>query len=360
MHGRSTGPGTRTLAAALPAVIAAGTSVYSLAGVWKMPVDGQLQQIQSGVISTAGAASQTPQPTPSGTGSVLPAPFVTNASSAGPAEIPLQAPSKVGAPSIADLLQRAGEAKAVGVRMAAFVTRAEIFPSDELRVTAVIEVVDPTVRLVATGAALLDRDGKTVAADRPVAGRSAVLTRSQMVVRPGHYDLRVAVVDEALRAGSVHTPVDLALVRAGSLSLSTLALGLPAAPGPSPRTGRGRLAARPTIRLEFGAETQALAFFDLYGGSANERVSVDMDVLRRPEGPPIQEIQAQIQPAGAGEPDHYLVTAPIDLARLAPGDYLVRATVNVPGQRAGVITRTLRKIPPGLMSRPDHRQDFHR
>ena len=47
--------------------------------------------------------------------------------------------------------------------------------------------------------------------------------------------------------------------------------------------------------------------------------------------------------AATGEPGKYGVTAKIPLANLAPGDYVVRAIVGVPGKPGARVIRTLHK-----------------
>jgi hypothetical protein len=47
--------------------------------------------------------------------------------------------------------------------------------------------------------------------------------------------------------------------------------------------------------------------------------------------------------AGAGD-DARIAYGGFGIATLEPGDYTMRATINVDGKQAGVVTRTLRKL----------------
>lgn len=224
-------------------------------------------------------------------------------------------------------------------------------PTDgaQLRLSATVESPD-TPRFKSLSATLVGAAGNIAASwTAPAASLVDGPIAFTLTALPGHYTLRIMSADRSARAGSAELAVDLALASAGVLRLGSLNLGLAppnAAPVPIPGRGaRGELVTpAPAPRAVFANEANAVAFFDLYGGVANEHVSIALEIRRRVDGPPVQLLQATIRPARAGEPDHYLVVAPINLAQLSPGDYEVRATVSVAGQAPGVITRTLRKV----------------
>ena len=65
-------------------------------------------------------------------------------------------------------------------------------------------------------------------------------------------------------------------------------------------------------------------------------------------GPDAERLQAMaLAPSATSEPDRFILSASVPLAGLAPGDYIVRATVAVEGEPEGTLMRTLRKIKPG-------------
>jgi hypothetical protein len=242
------------------------------------------------------------------------------------------------------------EFRQVPIRLAGLTSRAGARDGAKVLITTVTEPVDSTERFTAATAVLLNGAGARVSESTAEPGGFAVTPIvSRLLAPPGHYLLRVAVVDAVGRLGTAECPIDASLTNAGPLMLSSLELGVARPPmrqGPVPG-GRGDSTSGPEPRLEFTNEAEASAFFDLYGGTANEHVTVVMEVLKKAEGPPIRQLQPEIRPALVGEPDHYLVIAPIDLTDLSPGDYLIRATVGVTGQTPAVITRTLRKVKAG-------------
>jgi hypothetical protein len=245
------------------------------------------------------------------------------------------------------MLAGVDEFRQLPIRLAGFTSRAGARGSTTVLVTSLTEPVDSTVRFTSATAVLLDAAGARVA-ERTAesSGLSATPLVSELLAPPGHYRLRVAVIDAEGRPGTAEYPLDAGLTRAGPLTLSSLGIGVAGPPAP-PGRSRSDSVSGPEPRLEFTNEIGALAFFDLYGGTPNEHVTLVMDVLKRADGPPIQQLEPQIRPARASEPDHYLVTAPVDLTELPPGDYLVRATAGVTGQAPATITRTLRKVKAG-------------
>jgi hypothetical protein len=257
-------------------------------------------------------------------------------------------------PTIEALLASPDAIRALPIRTQTVLARGTSREAGRVAVTSFIGPVDGATRLVSVGSELLDTAGAVVAKDLPVSAPTAApVAVSRLVAPPGHYRLRVAAIDAERRAGTVEQAIEVGLVPAGPLKLGSLAFGLPGpslpvAPAPGRAGGRVELPPAPQPRFEFGPDSEALAFFELYGGVANEQVTVVMEVLRRPDGPPIQLLQPHIQAAAVGEPDHYRVSATVDLGDLSPGDYLVRATVSLGGQPPGILTRTLRKRGAGV------------
>jgi hypothetical protein len=239
------------------------------------------------------------------------------------------------------------EFRQLPIRLAGFTTRAGSREGASVIVTCLTEPVDSRVRFRSATAVLLNAAGTRVAEE--TAGATALAGTpvvSTLLAPPGHYVLRVAVVDAEGRAGSADCPIDAVLTSAGRLTLSSLRVGVAQPPAP-PGLTRGDSTSGPDPRVAFTSETAALAFFDLYGGTPNEHVTLLMDVLKKADGPPVQQLEPRILPARASEPGHYIVTAPVDLADLPPGDYLIRATVGITGQASVEITRTLRKMKAG-------------
>jgi len=253
-------------------------------------------------------------------------------------------PTDPGPPTTEDMLGSVDEFRQLPLRLAGFTSRGDTRTGTSLLITSLTEPLDSGVRFKSATAVVVNAAGARVAVD--AAGPSALSVTplvSRLLVPPGHYLLRVAVVDAEGRAGTADCPIDAGLASAGPLSLSSLRTGVarpPAPPGPT----RAESASGLDSRLQFTSEAGALASFDLYGGTPNEHVTLVMELLKKADGPPIQQLEPHIVPARASEPGHYVVTAFVDLSSLPPGDYLIRATVGLAGETPAVITETLRKV----------------
>jgi hypothetical protein len=195
-----------------------------------------------------------------------------------------------------------------------------------LRVGVVVEPVDPAATLASVGAILITEDGRVAgrwfgkdAAERPLMGAIAAL--------PGTYRLRVVAIDAAGQTGAAEDMVEAGLTTVGPLSLGSLILGVS-------RNGAT------TPQLEFGPQPAALASFDIYGGSADLRLSATLEVARDPGGPPLVTLPLALKRA---DDSRVVATGAVPLGALPPGDYVVRGVVRLEDGTTGRVTRTLRK-----------------
>jgi hypothetical protein len=204
-------------------------------------------------------------------------------------------------------------------------------PGDSrLKIIAATEPQDPAVSFSAAAAGLYDVKGKLVAqwtADKgELAPRPMI---AALAATPGAYRLRVAVIDSNGRPGTVDYHFRAELESAGPLKLSAIALGV----------------ARPNFqpRLQFGSEAAAMGYFEIYGMPPRaSELTVKMEIAAGADGPALVTSAAKLQPT---EDDaRRLAIAPLAIASLTPGDYLVRAIVNINGRPAGTVYRTLRKV----------------
>ncbi len=67
-----------------------------------------------------------------------------------------------------------------------------------------------------------------------------------------------------------------------------------------------------------------------------------IEIAATPDGPALETTK----PGGqrTSEPDRFILQAKLPIAKLAPGDYVVRAIVQAAGQPEGRVFRTLRKV----------------
>ena len=67
-----------------------------------------------------------------------------------------------------------------------------------------------------------------------------------------------------------------------------------------------------------------------------------VEIAPSADGPALVASAGRVQPTD--DAARRLAIAPLAIASLAPGDYLVRAIVNIDGRPAGTVYRTLRKV----------------
>jgi hypothetical protein len=94
-------------------------------------------------------------------------------------------------------------------------------------------------------------------------------------------------------------------------------------------------------RLEFGPEPVAIAYVELYGGTAGAGVKAAIEVARSENGPAILAMPLAIE--ASRDAGRFLAQGAIPIGALPPGDYVVRALVGIEGQPLGRVIRTIRK-----------------
>ena len=197
-----------------------------------------------------------------------------------------------------------------------------------IKVTVFAEPVDAGAKLTGGAIGLIDASGKfapSVLDEKQLAGRPIV---SAHAVAPGQYRLRFAAVDASGRGGAADYPINATLTDAGPLKLSGLMI-----------TGLKNNSIAP--QMQFSSEPTVLGYLEIYG-QLTGKVAARMEVAASLDGPALQTIQ----PGGQGttEPDKFVLTAQIPIAELKPGDYVVRAIVNMEGQPEGKVVATFRKV----------------
>ncbi len=229
--------------------------------------------------------------------------------------------------TVSDMLTSMSTFSDLPLRAAAYTMGAGLTSDGQVQVALVAEPLDRAVALASVGAVLVNDDGGIVARWSAVdAGESPIM--GAMRVPPGRYRLRVAAVDEAGRAGAADYRVEAALTQVGPLSLGDLVLGL----------SRDE---RLIPRLEFSDEPSVLASFEIYGGVEGQAVSALLEIAASTNGPALVSVPLAIRAEGDGR---FLAIGTVPLGALAPGDYAVRAVVQLESGASGRTIRTLRKV----------------
>ena len=203
--------------------------------------------------------------------------------------------------------------------------------SDEVKIVALFEALDPATVIKEASIGLFDEKNtlkkQWTAQAADLAKRPAM---AAFAASPGTYRVRVAAVDTTGRAGSTDYELKVEVPRADPLKLSTLVLGTQQAGGFAPR-------------LEFAGEPVAIGLLEIYGVPKGGNVTVDLDVVSTPEGTALATAQTTVGPGPAGADDMRIAFGGFNIGSLAPGDYLMRAVVNLDGKPVGKVVRTLRK-----------------
>ena len=203
-------------------------------------------------------------------------------------------------------------------------------PAAPVRVVVFAEPGGAAADLTSAAAGLFDPQGRLMSEWTSTAaaslGPGPIV--AALAVPPGSYRLRVAALDSAGRAGTADYFLDATLAPAGPLKLSALMLMA---------SLNGAL--RPV--LEFSSEPAAIAALEVYGETAGKPIVATLEVAETMNGPAIMTMPVPVAPTR--EADSFSLVASVPIGGLAPGDYLLRVTVNLQGSPQGRVVRTLRK-----------------
>ena len=225
---------------------------------------------------------------------------------------------------VTDILASTEAAPDLRLRIGSFTVRDA---DGKLRVGVLLEPADGSVGLASAGAILIEGNGRVAAhwnardaTERPLLGA--------MMVPGGFYRVRAAAIDTTGRAGAAEAEIEVGLTEVGGLSLGSLLLGI----------SRGGTT---FLQLEFGSEPTARASFDIYGGTAGQRLTATLELSRDLDGPPITAVPLALTRA---DETRVIATGTVPLGALPPGDYVVRGIIRLEDGTTGRVTRTLRKV----------------
>jgi tetratricopeptide (TPR) repeat protein len=150
----------------------------------------------------------------------------------------------------------------------------------------------------------------------------------------GMHTLKVAVVDDAGRRGSVEHSFRAALTPLGDIRGTDLLIA-------DERTGTG--SASPAVGGEF-TSGMVTAYIELYSdaGEVLKNTRVMFEVAQDAQARALDGAVAKVQPATADSPNRRTLEGSIPLMLLPPGDYVARAVVSTDGQKVGQVVRPFR------------------
>jgi VWFA-related protein len=233
----------------------------------------------------------------------------------------------------ADMLREGRVYRDLPLRATAYISRGAA--PEEPRVVVYGEAVEPDVALVAVSAGLFDQQGRLVAqwtANSTDLGRRSTL--GALTAPPGVYRLRFAARDVDGRTGTADMEIDVQLAGGSGFALSSIVLGLS-----RPMAADAPVSFQP--RLEFTSEPVAIAYVEVYGGQAGDRVGAQVELAQSVDGPALVALPLALEPTN--DPSHFRATGAVPIGTLSEGDYVVRVLVGPEGQAPTMVIRTLRK-----------------
>jgi predicted TPR repeat methyltransferase len=159
---------------------------------------------------------------------------------------------------------------------------------------------------------------------------------------PGVYSLKLAVVDESGKRGSVEHTFRAQLSAAGQLRMTDLLLA---------EIGAGSSSLTPAVSADFTGNLLQ-TYLELYSEAPEplRAATAVVEVAESEEGPPLDSATARFQ-ADSG-PGRRIAEASVPIALLPPGTYVARAVVSAGGRKVGQVTRPFRVTRTGAITTP--------
>jgi VWFA-related protein len=242
---------------------------------------------------------------------------------------------------MADIVRSPLPATDIGLKLNAFSMKdAE---TGKVRVLMVVEIdraanPDGHVRL---GYVLTDGDGRAVASeiDRDVkapiqSNKTQIYTVFMLSDRQGPHTLKVAVLDDVGRKGSVEHNFTAGLTTLGELRAADLLLA------------EGVENGGPVIPSIGGEFTSGVVntYIELYSDVVEtlKSMTVMFEVSANEDGRAMDGAVGRVKQSTTESPDRRALEASFKTTLLPPGDYVVRAVVSANGKQVGRVTRPLR------------------
>jgi hypothetical protein len=233
------------------------------------------------------------------------------------------------APTPQSMLRELTVHRGFGLRAIGIASRNDGDAKNDMKLLALAEPVDPSVKFKSAAAGLYDPAGKLIA---QWTARPEELQRSPMVAAlampAGQYRLRVAAVDTNGRAATVDYEVFARIADAGPAKIGGLMIG-----------ASGGTGFAPIIRIT--NEQEVIAVFELYGRPAGPFGAI-VEILDSPTAEKAL-VEAPPQPSATPVQDKFMFMAKLPVASLKPGDYVLRARLGFEGAPTGTLTQIIRK-----------------
>ncbi len=241
-----------------------------------------------------------------------------------------------------ETLQAPMLASEIGLKLATYTLRDPV--SDRLRILMAADIdrssnpdgrlalayslVDDTGRLIDSQ---IDREVKT-----PVPPDTSVQRYSGFILSDatGTHTLKIAVVDDRGRRGSVEHSFRAALTPVGEVRATDLLIA-------DDRTSSA--SAAPIVGGEF-TSGMVTSYIELYSDATDvlKNTTVMFEVAQDVQARALDGAAGRVQPASADSPNRRTLEGSIPVALLPPGDYVARAVITTDGKKVGQVTRPFR------------------
>ena len=217
--------------------------------------------------------------------------------------------------------------------------------SNKLRILMVTEIdraVNPEGKLT-LGYTLLDERGRTVSAqiDREVkvpvdpATKTQLYTGFMLSDASGAHTMKVAVMDDRGRKGSVEHAFRAALTSIGQLRATDLLLA-----------ERGQTESEsvvPVVGRDFTSGNMH-GYIELYSDAPEvlNNATVMFEIAQAADGRALDGAAGRVTPQTTANPNRRVVEGSIPIALLPPGEYVARAVLSLDGKKIGQVARPLR------------------
>jgi VWFA-related protein len=244
--------------------------------------------------------------------------------------------------TLAETLRSPLLASDINLKATAYTFRDEATQKLRILIAADIDRSQNSAGRIALGYALLDAGGNIVSSQferelkTPVNGDTQIqhFVAAAAGGGPGIYGLKLAVVDEEGRRGSVQHAFRAQLTAAGDIRVADLVLGEHAG---------GTAGAAPTVVGDFRDAETLHGYVELYadGPEVLRRASIALEISAKEDSRALESKPARVDEA-LSTASRRVAEGVLSIGVLPPGDYHARAVVSLDGRKVGQVVRPFR------------------
>lgn len=246
---------------------------------------------------------------------------------------------------LAETLRSPLPATDIGLKVATYTFKDVTTPKLRLVIASDIDRSLNGSDKVALAYVLLDDNGTLVSSQMepeittPIRPASKAQTFfGAVLVDPGTYTLKLAVVDSQGRRGSVSHPFQAKLTTIGQIRLTDLLIA-------EHTGGSGTAAINPAVSAELSGATLR-GYLEMYSDAPEQLqgATATMEVASSEQGRALESAVAQFVDAPGATPNRRTVEGAVPIALLPAGEYVARVVVSSGGRKIGQVARPFRVV----------------